>query len=230
MKKRKKILVGCLAVAGVIVVLGLVGGWFLRRHLRGVDDVSGPRGAIPPATASPGPVTKGEADWPCWRGPTRDGRSPVTGIRTDWSGGLRKVWEVDYLCQGTPTQTWSAPVVQGNRLVVPGRDPERDHVFCLDPETGGLIWHRSYEAPVDAGQGPGARATPFIDDDRVYTFGKSGDLACWRIEDGSPVWRRNVGDDGGKAPCGGTPRHRLCMAGGSTSRGAGARSVWPTTR
>jgi len=91
-------------------------------------------------------------------------------------------------------------VIRGNRLVVPGRDRSGDIVFCLDPETGELIWVGSYKAKVKTNHGPGARATPFIDEDRVYTFGRSGDLVCWNLENGQLVWRRNVEDDGGEEP------------------------------
>ena len=31
------------------------------------------------------PITKGEADWICWRGINGDGRSNVSRIKTDWS-------------------------------------------------------------------------------------------------------------------------------------------------
>ena len=129
-----------------------------------------------------------------------DGKSLVTGIRKDWSGGLRKLWDVDYLCQGAQSVTWSAPAVQGNRLVVPGRDEKHDLVFCLDPNDGTLLWLGAYEAEAGMSHGPGARATPYIDDDRVYTFGRGGDLVCWDLNDGRLVWRQNVGKSGGKTP------------------------------
>ena len=170
--------------------------WFVLR----IQEDVGVMDPIPKPLADPGPVEKGPADWPHWGGPSHDTRSAVTGIRTDWSGGLKKAWEVNYLCQSAHADTWSAPVVQGNRLVVPGRDADNDLVFCLDPRTGALLWYQSYRAKADAEHGPGPRATPSIDDDRVYSFGRSGDLACWRLRDGQPVWRRNVWDDGGDAP------------------------------
>ena len=119
------------------------------------------------------PITKGEADWICWRGVNGDGRSGVSGIKTDWSDGLSKIWEIDFLCQGEESATWSAPVIQGNRLVVCGRDDVNDIVFCLNPEDGGLIWKQAYPAQTSsASYGAGFRATPWIDDDRVYTFGR----------------------------------------------------------
>jgi outer membrane protein assembly factor BamB len=124
----------------------------------------------------------------------------MTGIKTDWSKGLSKSWQVDYLCQGKANASWSAPVVQGNRLIVTGRDDKNDLVFCIDAENGKLIWSTSYAAEAETSHGPGARATPSIDDNRVYTFGRSGDLACWMLEDGKLLWKKNVKDLGGVEP------------------------------
>ncbi|MFC1840485.1 PQQ-binding-like beta-propeller repeat protein [Thermodesulfobacteriota bacterium] len=145
------------------------------------------------------PMTKGDADWICWRGINGDGRSSVSGIKTDWSDGLEKKWEINYLCQGKESATWSAPVVQGNRLVVCGRDDVNDIVFCLNPEDGGLIWKQAYTAKTArTNYGAGPRATPWIDDDRVYTFGRGGDLVCWNLLNGKKIWHKNVNNEGGE--------------------------------
>jgi outer membrane protein assembly factor BamB len=197
MKKRLRNLL--LGAAVVLVVAGAVGGWLGYRAMYGTERISSST-AIPKPSGSPGPIEKGQADWPYWRGPQGDGRSPVTGIKTDWSGGLQRLWQVEFLCQGSDAATWSSPVVQGNRLVVPGRGPGQDLVFCLDPATGALIWLGQYEAKAVPSHGPGARATPCVDGDRVYTFGRSGDLACWNLQDGTLLWRHNVSDAGGKEP------------------------------
>jgi outer membrane protein assembly factor BamB len=195
--KRKHIIifVACAAALCAIIMVNVV--W---KAMHGDQDIVGPVGAIPEPAAVLSPPTKGPADWPCWRGLAGDGRSAVTGIRKDFSGGLKKLWEVDYLCQGKQSATWSAPVVQGNRLVVPGRGDGKDLVFCLDPNSGELLWLGSYEAKAGKMHGPGPRATPCIDDDRVYTFGRGGDLLCWRLDDGKLVWKLNVNDAGGKTP------------------------------
>ncbi|MBN1671158.1 MAG: PQQ-binding-like beta-propeller repeat protein [Kiritimatiellae bacterium] len=191
----KRLVMAALAVF-LLVLLARQGYYAVH----GQEDLVGTREPIPDALARMPPVSKGEADWPCWRGANRDGRSMQTGIRKDWSGGLRKLWQVNYLCQDSQTATWSAPVVQGSRLVVPGRDAARDLVLCLDPETGRLIWEQSYAAKVGGSHGPGPRATPYIDDDRVYTFGRGGDLVCWRLADGKKIWAQNVDELGGKGP------------------------------
>ena len=197
--KRKRLTIG-LGIAVVFAGTALFGARQAWLAIYGAERLSGPRQAIPQAVLTPRPVEKGPADWPCWRGPTADGKSAVTGIRKDWSNGLTKRWEVRFLCQGTHTATWSSPVVCGSRLIVPGRGEGSDLVFCLDSGNGDLIWFKSYKARTHTSRGPGPRATPFIDQDRVYTFGRGGDLACWRLLDGELLWRQNVQDAGGKEP------------------------------
>jgi len=197
---KKKLIIIVIVFAAILVVVGLIVFRIAWVSIYGEEELSGSQAAIPKVAEVLSPIKKGKADWPCWRGPNLDGKSAVTGIKKDWSGGLRKLWEVDFLCQSKRAVVWSAPVVQGNRLVVPGRDEKNDLVFCLDSESGELIWFGSYEAKARTSHGPGARATPFIDDNRVYTFGRSGDLACWQLGDGKLVWKQNVRDVGGKEP------------------------------
>lgn len=189
----------------IYVVCAVVLGGILFAHqawkaIYGEQDIAGPIGAIPDWAADRSPAIQGSADWPCWRGLGGDGKSAVTGIKKDWSDGLKKLWEVDYLCQDKQAATWSAPVVRGNRLVVPGRSDRKDLIFCLDPNNGGLLWLSTYKAKAGTSHGPGPRATPYIDDDRVYTFGRSGDLACWRLDNGELLWKHNVNDVGGETP------------------------------
>lgn len=197
--KRRRLVVG-LGIAIVVVVALAFGARGVWLAIHGAERLTGPVQAVPQAMASPTPLQEGPADWPCWRGSNGDGKSAVTGIRRDWANGLRKLWEVNFLCQGERSAAWSAPVVQGNRLVVSGRADGHDLVFCLDPSTGDLIWSQSYPAKTGASHGPGARATPFIDQDRVYTFGRGGDLVCWQLLDGRRLWGQNVRDAGGREP------------------------------
>ena len=105
-----------------------------------------------------------------------------------------------YLCQGRESAAWSAPVIKGNRLVICGRDSTDDLVFCLDPADGSLLWKNSYTAKARTNHGTGPRATPFIDGDHIYTFGRNGDLVCWQLYDGEKVWHKNVKDEGGEEP------------------------------
>ncbi len=197
MKKHLKLII---IISAVIVVVIIYFGYNIYKMVAGFEEMTGKKESVPQQMTDMPPITKGIADWTNWRGPTFDGKSATLGIKTSWENGLEKLWQVDYLCQGKANASWSTPVIQGNRLVVTGRDDDNDLVFCIDAENGKLIWHKSYEADAETSHGPGARATPFIDDNRVYTFSRSGDLACWMLNDGKLLWKTNVKDIGGEEP------------------------------
>ena len=197
MKRSVKIIL--VIVASVLIAVGFI-GYQIYQSIMGSEPISGKQGNIPFAMQSIPAITTDIADWTNWRGSNFEGKSASTSIQTDWSNGLQKLWQVDYICQDKNTASWSAPVVQGNRLIVPGRDAKNDLVFCLNSESGELIWKDSYESEAGDSHGPGSRATPFINLDHVYTFGRRGDLVCWQLEDGKLVWRKNVKDVGGAEP------------------------------
>ncbi|MFC1760913.1 PQQ-binding-like beta-propeller repeat protein [Planctomycetota bacterium] len=165
------------------------------------EDMSNANLEIPSPAANPPPLESGLTDWPQWKGPSNDNRSLVKNIRTDWSEGLPKLWEIEYLCQDTPSVAWSCPVVQGNRLVVQGRSKNQDHVFALDPIAGTLIWHQLFESTSGGDSyGEGPRSAPTIDDNRVYTVTRGGDVSCWDLLDGKLRWRKNLPILGGAIP------------------------------
>ena len=197
MKKKWKIILTVLAVL-VLLIAGF--RYYAYKTIRRSVKIDGERENIPSEVAGITQINKGNADWPHWRGQSFDGKSSLTGIKADWSEGLEKLWEVNFLCQGQATASWSAPVIVGNRLVIPGRDELNDLVFCINTDNGELIWQGSYEAEAGTAHGPGSRATPSIDSNYVYTFGRSGDLVCWQLADGKLVWRKNVNDLGGEEP------------------------------
>jgi outer membrane protein assembly factor BamB len=220
MKRSVKII---LVIVGILLISGAYFGYRIYQSIMGSEPLSGKLENIPISMTQIPPVTTGTADWTHWRGSDFEGKSTVKGIRTDWSKGLKKLWQVNYLCQDKSSASWSSPVVQGNRLIVPGRDSKNDLVFCINADTGQLIWKGSYEAETGASHGPGPRATPFIDEDKVYTFGRSGDLVCWQLKDGKILWHKNVKDAGGSEPTWGystTPLvldNKVIVQGGGTA-------------
>lgn len=201
MKKYQKWTIWILGLLIVTVLILATVYWSSITIIWDSGGLSSTSDGIPEITsAAQEPLTKGDADWICWQGADGDNRSNVTGIIKDWSGGLNKLWEVNYLCQGNSSASWSAPVIQGNRLIVCGRDSDNDLVFCLNTKDGSLLWRDSYAAEANTSHGSGPRATPYIDDDRVYTYGRSGDLFCWNILSGEELWSVNVSSEGGESP------------------------------
>jgi outer membrane protein assembly factor BamB len=197
MKRYVKVI---LIVVTIVLISAFYFGYQIYKMINGSEPLTGKQDNIPVKMMTIPPIKTGTADWTNWRGVNFDGKSATKGIINDWSDGLEKLWNVNYLCQDKSTASWSSPVVQGNRLIVPGRDKTNDLVFCINAENGELIWSGSYEAAAETSHGPGSRATPFINENRVYTFGRSGDLVCWQLEDGKLLWRINVKDVGGIEP------------------------------
>lgn len=198
---KKKIIITTL----IVVVVGLiVGGYYVYQMYQAMGlqpvYVEEESENVPDMGSELPPITVGGSDWLNWRGPNYSGKSTFTGIRSNWDNGLQKLWEVGFLCQGKESLTWSQPVIQGNRLVIPGRSETHDLLFCLDAADGGLIWKSEIECLPGESWGTGSRATPAIRDSLVYSFGSSGILACWSLYDGELMWKKDVMDEGGLTP------------------------------
>ena len=196
-------------IIGTILIIGVSGlgifvalNWNEYSTMIKNNTMNGEVQKIPESrTVNISDITFGDEDWSGWRGNDGENHQIIKNLKMDWSKGLTKKWEINFLCSGENSSTWSAPSVQGNRLIVCGRDKENDIVFCLNPETGELLWKKTNSAkPASDSYGTGFRATPFIDKDRVYTFSRSGDLICWNLFDGEKIWHKNVNDFGGEEP------------------------------
>lgn len=126
--------------------------------------------------------------WPHWLGPNYDGISPETAWRADWSDKPPQVsWRRNV---GTGYSSISAA---DGRLYTMGHTEGNETVFCLDANTGEIIWEHSYPAELvnhlNAG-GPGA--TPTIDGDFLYTNSRDGRLICFEIKTGKIVWEKKL--------------------------------------
>lgn len=127
-------------------------------------------------------------DWPRWRGPNRDGVSTETDWSHDWpESGPKVLWHASV---GTG---FSSIAVSQRRLVTLGNRENIDSIWCFDADTGKEIWSHEYDSPLDDRffEG-GPTSTPTIDDDKVYSLGRQGDLFCLEADSGKIVWSKNV--------------------------------------
>lgn len=130
--------------------------------------------------------TAAAADWPCWRGPERNGISREAGAVSAWSGGAPSVrW------RAAVGKGFSAFAVAEGRAVTVGNTGGTDVVSCFEATTGRLLWQHRYACePQPLSYEGGPSATPAIAGGRVFTFSKSGDLFCLDAKDGRVVWSR----------------------------------------
>ena len=122
----------------------------------------------PRYTAGQGePTQRHGPGWPQWRGPRQDAVSDEA--ITVWPPV--KLWETN-VGYGV-----SSPIALGGRVLAMGHRDGEDTVWCLDAQTGQVLWKHPYPAKSDQTSDvrfPGPRSTPATDGARVYTLSLEG--------------------------------------------------------
>jgi outer membrane protein assembly factor BamB len=140
------------------------------------------------------PVFFGHAashDWYRWRGPDLNGISRETRWSTAWpSGGPKRVWKASV---GTG---FSSVSVASGRVFTMGNRNDKDTVYAFDFETGREVWHHTYDCALDPHYYEGGTsATPAVDQDRVYSLSRRGQVFCFEAASGKVIWQKNISDE-----------------------------------
>ena len=98
-------------------------------------------------------------------------------------------------------------------------------MLCFSATDGKLLWKHDYLRPYHISYATGPRATPTVDEDRVYALGAEGNLVCLHVADGTVVWSRDLPKDYEfETPSWGCASHPLvdgqkliCLVGGEGS-------------
>jgi len=132
-----------------------------------------------------------EADWPCWRGPNRDGKSPDTNLLKKWpEGGPKLLWEVNNLGKG-----FSTVAVVGGTVYITGDTSDNLVLYALD-----MNGKEKWKVPIDkpwTRSHSGSRSTPTIDNGRLYLLSGNGVLVCLDAKSGKGNWSKNMKELGG---------------------------------
>jgi outer membrane protein assembly factor BamB len=142
-------------------------------------------------------VVTGATDWPDWRGPSRDGRSPETGLPAGWSPkGENLAWRI-------PIGSRSSPVVFGNRvyLLQPFGDlaSTQERLVAIDADSGKVVWDRRFSIYLsDVPQHRAGWASPAVDPQtgNVYVMTIGAELICMS-PDGKTLWERSLPEEYG---------------------------------
>ena len=128
-------------------------------------------------------------DWPTFLGSDGDSKSNETGILKDWSDGkLKLLWKL-------PTGAgYGMGSVADGRFYHFGLIDSKATLVCVNAETGKELWKHSYDSDYEDlyGYDSGPRASPVINDGRVYIYGVEGHLHCLNAYSGRPIWNVNL--------------------------------------
>ena len=139
-------------------------------------------------------VSAAEPDWPCWRGPNRDGRSPDTGLVKQWpEDGPPLVWNAAGIGHGFATVS-----IGWGTIYTTGDVDGKLRIFALGLD-GKPKWQVDHD-DAWATPTPGSRATPTLHAGRLYLLSAHGLLGCRSATDGRLLWSRRMSEFGGKTP------------------------------
>jgi outer membrane protein assembly factor BamB len=127
-------------------------------------------------------------NWPCFRGPTRQGESSETGLPIEWSEFSNILWKAT-----VPGEAWSSPIVwEDNVLVTTATDGGTHcHVICFDRPNGRILWARQVleQAPLHK-EGKNSYATPTPVTDGAAVFAVFGDGSLVALSSvGQVLWQ-----------------------------------------
>ena len=156
------------------------------------------RSAIPPEatpdTAPTTPEAKSVAEWPGWRGPNRDGKSPDTGLLKEWpEGGPPLLWHARGIGKGYSSmavvdgRVYTTGVI-GERLVISVFDTDGNRIGQTPHD---MAWTKNY---------PGGRSTPMIDSGNLYLISGHGLVGCYDTRSMKKKWDVHMKDFGGSPP------------------------------
>lgn len=127
-------------------------------------------------------------DYPQFLGPRRKPEIDTVRLDPDWAAHPpEQLWHKPI------GQGWGSFAIVGPYAVTQEQRGTDEQIVCYEARTGKTMWRYGYPAEfrkVIAGDGP--RATPTIDEGRVYAMGATGILTCLDGRRGEKLWSLDV--------------------------------------
>ena len=135
-----------------------------------------------------------EGEWPCFRGPNHDDKSPDKGLLKEWpTNGPAKLWQFSGLGAGFSTVS-----VNSGTTYTSGDVDGQLMLFGLDMD-GKLKWKVAHDRAWMSNY-PGSRSTPTVDGERIYLISGHGLIGCYDTKNSAMIWTRTMQELGGTTP------------------------------
>ena len=134
------------------------------------------------------------AQWPQWRGPTRDAIVPAASVPAGWPDKPTVQWTQPV------GEGYSSPVVDDGRVFVHSRTDPEEVVSAFELTSGEAIWSATYASAFSknkyaASMAKGPFSTPLVSNGRVFTLGTSAVLSSFDAATGALKWRKDWSKD-----------------------------------
>jgi outer membrane protein assembly factor BamB len=183
--------------AGAITVFAVISSFMLRSELPAPGRTSVTNSAAEAAAVEAAAELPGDVNYPFFRGEGSRGIAGGEGFPTEWNGSESKniKWKM-----APPRQGKSSPVIWGSKLFITGAGSGQFEVYCIDKNTGKILWTgsgsgfpgASSEEPESDAEAGMAVPTAAVNDNVVCAVFGNGNLVCFD-HDGKLKWGKNIG-------------------------------------
>ena len=172
-------------VARFAVLIAFAGAGLTGANAQSHDEKQEPAGEAPAQSVrSEANVADSGADWPGFRGRSYDGISKESNLRTGGDSPLPFLWDK------TIGSAFSSSAVVNGRLYTCGSNDDSQILYCLNAENGEEHWRLTIGPQFKDPYGDGTRATPTVNEGKVYILGAHGHLRCADADSGKLLWSK----------------------------------------
>ena len=138
-------------------------------------------------------MMKTSPNYPNFRGIGGIGISTKKNIPIDWDGasGKNVIWKTPL-----PLPGQNSPIIWGDKLFFTGAEEGKQEIYCLNKNTGKLLWTTSVggsdKVPTPIGETGFAAPTAVTDGNFVYAIFATGDMAAVDMN-GKVIWQKDFG-------------------------------------